>query len=80
VNAYAPDHSSFISNEKVALGKILFSDPILSGTGKEAVSPVTSREGIYRRSAKNTIIGQGDCWREIRPPDRCSIQAACFMI
>ena len=33
VNAYAPDHSSFISDKKIALGKKLFSDPILSGNG-----------------------------------------------
>jgi cytochrome c peroxidase len=36
VNAYAPDHSSFISNEKIYLGKALFSDPILSGSGKRS--------------------------------------------
>jgi cytochrome c peroxidase len=61
VNAYAPDHSSFISNEKVALGKILFSDPILSGTGKRSCQSCHQPGKTYTDGlVKNTILGQNE--------------------
>jgi cytochrome c peroxidase len=59
VNAYAPDHSSFISNEKIALGKLLFSDPILSGSGKRSCQSCHQPEKAFTDGlAKNTIIGK----------------------
>jgi cytochrome c peroxidase len=59
VNAYAPDHSSFISDQKVALGKKLFSDPILSGTGKRScLSCHQPGKAFTDGMIKNTIIGK----------------------
>jgi len=61
VNAYAPDHSSFISDEKIALGKILFSDPILSGTGKRSCRSCHQPGRVFTDGlAKNTIINQNE--------------------
>jgi len=36
VNAYSPDMSSFATTQKIALGKKLFYDPMLSGNGKRS--------------------------------------------
>ncbi|HTB24473.1 MAG TPA: cytochrome-c peroxidase, partial [Puia sp.] len=59
VNAYAPDHSSFISNEKIALGKLLFSDPVLSGSGTRSCQSCHQPEKAFTDGlAKNTIIGK----------------------
>jgi cytochrome c peroxidase len=59
VNAYAPDHSSFITKEKITLGKILFSDPILSGNGKRSCQSCHQPEKAFTDGlAKNTIIGK----------------------
>ncbi len=58
INAYAPDHSSFISKEKILLGKKLFSDPILSGSGKRSCRSCHQPEKAFTDGmAKNTIIG-----------------------
>lgn len=58
VNAYAPDHSSFISKEKILLGKKLFSDPMLSGSGKRSCQSCHQPEKAFTDGiAKNTIIG-----------------------
>ena len=57
VNAYAPDHSSFISDRKIALGKRLFADPILSGTGKRSCQSCHQPERAFTDGlARNTII------------------------
>lgn len=59
VNAYAPDHSSFISPEKVVLGKKLFSDPILSGSGKRSCQSCHQPEKAFADGlTRNTIIGE----------------------
>jgi len=59
VNAYAPDHSSFISDKKIALGKKLFSDPILSGTGKRSCQSCHQPARVFTDGlVKNTIIDQ----------------------
>jgi cytochrome c peroxidase len=59
VNAYAPDHSGFISDEKVVLGKKLFEDPVLSGTGKRSCRSCHQPEMAFTDGmAKNTIIGE----------------------
>ena len=61
VNAYAPDHSSFISNEKIALGKLLFSDPVLSGSGTRSCQSCHQPEKAFTDGmAKNTIIGKNE--------------------
>ena len=59
VNAYAPDHSGFISDEKIVLGKKLFEDPVLSGTGKRSCRSCHQPELAFTDGlAKNTIIGE----------------------
>ncbi len=61
VNAYAPDHSSFISDQKILLGKKLFSDPMLSGSGKRSCQSCHQPEKAFTDGmAKNTIIGKKD--------------------
>jgi cytochrome c peroxidase len=61
VNAYSPDHSSFISDKKVALGKILFSDPILSGTGKRSCQSCHQPAKAFTDGlVKNTIIDRNE--------------------
>jgi cytochrome c peroxidase len=58
VNAYAPDLSGFISEEKIVLGKKLFEDPVLSGTGKRSCRSCHQPELAFTDGmAKNTIIG-----------------------
>src|SRR5450432_3402696 len=59
VNAYAPDHSSFISNDKIQLGKKLFSDPILSGSGKRSCQSCHQPEKAFTDGlVKNTVIDE----------------------
>jgi cytochrome c peroxidase len=59
VNAYAPDQASFISDEKVALGKKLFSDPILSGSGKRSCQSCHQPEKAFTDGlVKNTVIDE----------------------
>jgi len=61
VNAYAPDHSSFISDEKIILGKRLFSDPVLSGTGKRSCQSCHQPAKAFTDGlVKNTVIGRSD--------------------
>jgi cytochrome c peroxidase len=58
VNAYAPDHSSFITKEKVDLGKKLFSDPVLSGNGSRSCASCHQPGQAFTDGlAKNTEIG-----------------------
>ena len=80
VNAYTPDHSSFISDEKIALGKILFSDPILSGTGKRSCQSchqpgIAFTDGLV----KNTIIDQHELLERNTPTlINAALQPALF--
>jgi len=61
VNAYAPDVSSFISEEKIVLGKALFSDPILSGNGKRSCRSCHQPEKAFTDGlAKNRIIDRSE--------------------
>lgn len=58
VNAYAPDHSSFISTDKVILGQKLFADPVLSGNGKRSCQSCHQPGKAFTDGlAKNTVIG-----------------------
>jgi cytochrome c peroxidase len=58
VNAYAPDQSSFVTAEKIALGKVLFSDPVLSGTGTRSCQSCHQPEKAFTDGLiKNTVIG-----------------------
>jgi cytochrome c peroxidase len=80
VNAYTPDHSSFISDEKIALGKILFSDPILSGTGKRSCRSCHQPAMAFTDGlVKNTIIGQHELLERNTPTlINAALQPALF--
>jgi cytochrome c peroxidase len=80
VNAYAPDHSSFISNEKVELGRMLFSDPILSGTGKRSCQSCHQPGKAFTDGlAKNTVIGQDELLERNTPTlINAALQPALF--
>ena len=80
VNAYAPDHSSFISDDKVALGKILFSDPVLSGTGKRSCQSCHQPGKAFTDGlVKNTIIGQNELLERNTPTlINAALQPALF--
>lgn len=57
-NAYLPDDSSKSTNAKVALGKMLFSDPLLSGNGKRSCQTCHQPEKAFTDGMiKNTMIG-----------------------
>jgi cytochrome c peroxidase len=59
VNAYAPDHSSFVSQEKIILGKRLFSDPVLSGNGKRSCQSCHQPAKAFADGLiRNTVIGK----------------------
>ncbi len=61
VNAFAPDHSSFITNEKVLLGQKLFSDPVLSGTGKRSCQSCHQPARAFTDGLiKNTVLDKTD--------------------
>ena len=61
VNAYAPDHASFKTAEKIALGKILFSDPTLSGNGKRSCQSCHQPEKAFTDGLiKNSVIDKRD--------------------
>lgn len=61
VNAYAPDHSSFITPEKVTLGRKLFSDPILSGNNNRSCQSCHQPAKAFSDGlVKNTVIGNTD--------------------
>jgi cytochrome c peroxidase len=56
-NAYAPDTAYFMSDKKIALGKMLFADPILSTTGTRSCQTCHQPDKAFTDGlAKNTII------------------------
>jgi len=58
VNAYVPDQASFITPEKVALGRILFSDPLLSGDGTRSCQSCHQPGKAFTDGlVKNTNLG-----------------------
>jgi cytochrome c peroxidase len=58
VNAYAPDQGSFTTEEKIILGKALFSDPSLSGTGTRSCQSCHQPEKAFTDGlVKNTVLG-----------------------
>jgi cytochrome c peroxidase len=61
VNAYAPDHASFKTAEKIALGKMLFSDPSLSGNGKRSCQSCHQPDKAFTDGlVKNLILDKND--------------------
>ncbi|HTB52200.1 MAG TPA: cytochrome c peroxidase [Ferruginibacter sp.] len=56
-NAYAPDTAYYMSDKKIALGKMLFADPILSTTGTRSCQTCHQPDKAFTDGlAKNTII------------------------
>ena len=60
VNAYVPDYVSFTSREKIALGKKLFADPMLSATGTRSCQSCHQPDKAFTDGlVKNTAISDG---------------------
>jgi cytochrome c peroxidase len=58
VNAYMPDATAFMTDEKVVLGRRLFADPLLSGTGTRSCQSCHQPDKAFADGLlKNTIIG-----------------------
>jgi cytochrome c peroxidase len=58
VNAYAPNIDAASTPQKVMLGKMLFSDPVLSGTGVRSCRSCHQPEKAFTDGlVKNTILG-----------------------
>ncbi|HXS36800.1 MAG TPA: cytochrome c peroxidase [Flavipsychrobacter sp.] len=59
VNAYAPDEPSFVTDKKIALGKKLFADPILSGDNKRSCQSCHQPEKAFTDGLmRNTIFNE----------------------
>jgi cytochrome c peroxidase len=68
VNAYAPDAASAVTPKKIELGKMLFSDPVLSGTGTRSCRSCHQPEKAFTDGLiKNTIIGSKQLLRRNTP-------------
>lgn len=58
INAYAPNLSSFATAKRIALGKALFTETMLSGTGKRSCQTCHQPEKAFTDGlVKNTAIG-----------------------
>lgn len=58
INTYAPDQQSYTSERKIALGRALFADPILSGNGKRSCQTCHQPDKAFTDGLmRNTAIG-----------------------
>ncbi|ANI88216.1 hypothetical protein A9P82_02155 [Arachidicoccus ginsenosidimutans] len=58
INAYVPNPSSFVTPQKIALGKLLFADKNLSGDGTRSCQSCHQPDKAFADGlVKNTIIG-----------------------
>jgi cytochrome c peroxidase len=80
VNAYSPDQSSFVTNEKIALGEKLFSDPILSGHNMRSCRSCHQPDKAFTDGLiKNTIISSDKMLARNTPTlINAALQAAQF--
>lgn len=68
MNAYAPDLSSFATPKRIALGKALFSETMLSGTGTRSCQSCHQPDKAFTDGmVKNTIIGSNKPLRRNTP-------------
>ena len=68
VNAYAPDPASFMTSEKVVLGKQLFSDPVLSKNGIRSCQSCHQPERAFTDGlVKNTSLSSKQLLRRNTP-------------
>jgi cytochrome c peroxidase len=57
-DAYAPGHSSYKTAEKIALGKVLFADPSLSGDGTRSCQSCHDPQKAFTDGLeRNTVLG-----------------------
>ena len=68
INAYAPDANSFLTDKKATLGRVLFSDPILSGNGKRSCQSCHQPGKAFTDGlVKNIAIGSNKLIRRNTP-------------
>ncbi len=68
VNAYSPDQSSFVTTQKIALGKKLFSDPVLSENNIRSCQSCHQPDKAFTDGLiKNTIISSNKVLRRNTP-------------
>lgn len=68
INAYAPDPECFLTDKKVALGKVLFADPVLSGDGKRSCQSCHQPEKAFTDGlTKNTMFASNKPLRRNTP-------------
>ena len=68
VNAYAPDDSAFTTDKKIALGRVLFADPILSGNGKRSCQSCHQPDKAFTDGlVKNTMLNSDKPLRRNTP-------------
>ncbi|MGN6569149.1 MAG: cytochrome c peroxidase, partial [Flavipsychrobacter sp.] len=64
VNAYIPEQAYYLTKEKVALGKKLFADPVLSGTGTRSCQNCHQPEKAFTDGLiRNTVLGSNKLLR-----------------
>ena len=80
VNAYMPYDSSFATAKKIALGKILFADPALSGTGTRSCQTCHQPEKAFTDGLiKNTVLNSNKPLRRNTPTlINAALQASQF--
>ena len=80
VNAYAPDRMFFINPEKIVLGKALFSDPILSGTGTRSCASCHQPAKAFTDGlVKNKTLGKNGLLKRNTPTlINAALQPALF--
>jgi len=79
-NAFTPGLDAFATAKRVALGRVLFSDPILSGTGTRSCQSCHQPEKAFTDGlVKNTVLGSRQLVRRNTPTlINAALQAAQF--
>lgn len=68
INTYAPDQQSYASSRKIALGRALFADPVLSGNGTRSCQSCHQPDKAFTDGLlKNTILGKKDLLKRNTP-------------
>ncbi len=80
VNAYAPDRVFFINQEKIKLGRALFTDPILSGTGTRSCASCHQAAKVFTDGlVKNKSLGKNGLLKRNTPTlINAALQPALF--
>jgi len=67
-NAYAPDPASFTTDKKIALGRVLFADPVLSATNTRSCQSCHQPDKAFTDGlVKNTILNSNKLVRRNTP-------------